>query len=121
MLLFRDLTRRLGFAPDRFSQPFRKNPLILFSNPMRRAFPPAFIAVALLGFAASSSAADSAAVAEAGRIFAATGVKGGFVVHLGAGDAQLTAALRKNASFQVQGLERDATKVAAARERLLAE
>ena len=58
---------------------------------------------------------------EADRIFAATGAKGGFVVHLGAGDAKLTAALRKNASFQVQGLEHEAAKVSAAREWLLAE
>ncbi len=43
------------------------------------------------------------------------------MVHLGCGDAKLTQALRKNASYQVQGLDRDAAKVAAARERLLAE
>src|SRR5437867_12828822 len=65
------------------------------------------------------AAGDPAAQKEAERIFAATGVKGGLVVHLGAGDAQLTQALRRNASYQVQGLERDAAKVAAARERLL--
>ena len=79
------------------------------------------LVLALFALATSSPAADPAARAEADRIFAATGVKGGFVVHLGAGDARLTAALRKNASFQVQGLERDAAKVTAARERLLAE
>ena len=69
----------------------------------------------------SALAADDASRAEADRILAASGVKGGIVLHLGAGDAKLTAALRKNASFQVQGLERDAAKVAAARERLVAE
>ena len=78
-------------------------------------------ALSILGLAASLSAGDNAARSEAERIFAATGVKGGIVVHLGSGDGQLTAALRKNASYQVQGLERDAAKVAAARERLSAE
>ena len=58
---------------------------------------------------------------EASQIIAATGVQGGFVVQLGAGDARLTAALRRNDSYQVQGLERDAVKVQAAREWLLAE
>ncbi len=62
---------------------------------------------------------DGAARTEADLILTTSGVKGGFVVHLGAGDAKLTAALRKNASFQVQGLDRDPAKVAAARERLL--
>jgi len=66
-------------------------------------------------------AADDVSRAEADRILAASGVKGGIVVHLGAGDAKLTAALRKNDSYQVQGLEKDAAKVAAARERLLAD
>ncbi|MEQ1853922.1 MAG: PQQ-binding-like beta-propeller repeat protein, partial [Chthoniobacteraceae bacterium] len=64
----------------------------------------------------SALAADDASRAEADRILSASGVKGGIVVHLGAGDAKLTAALRKNASYQVQGLERDAAKVAAAPE-----
>ena len=46
------------------------------------------------------------------------GVKGGIVVHLGIGDGSLTQALRANASYQVQGLDPDPAKVAAARENL---
>ena len=57
----------------------------------------------------------------AAQILAETEVQGGFVVHAGCGDASITKALRKNASFQVQGLERDPQKVAAAREKLLSE
>src|SRR5207302_5797961 len=80
------------------------------------------VAVIAAKFCSSMCAADEAgARALADRILAETGVKGGIVVHLGCGDATLTAALRKNESYQVQGLERDAAKVAAARERLLAE
>jgi len=67
------------------------------------------------------AAPSPAAEAEAARIIAATGVQGGFIVHLGAGDAQLTAALRRSDSYQVQGLERDAAKVQAGREWLLSE
>ena len=73
------------------------------------------------GGPSSAQAANAQAEAEAARIIADTGVQGGFIVHLGAGDAQLTAALRRNDSYQVQGLERDAAKVQADREWLLAE
>ena len=65
--------------------------------------------------------AESPAETEAAAIIAATGVKGGFVVQLGAGDGRLTEALHRNASYQVQGLERDAGKVQTAREHLLAQ
>ena len=41
---------------------------------------------------------------------------GGLVVHLGCGDGKLTAALRANESYLVQGLDYDAGHVAAARE-----
>ncbi len=88
---------------------------------LTRSFLP-LCALALALSAFTLLAADDPAVrAEADRILADTGVKGGIVLHLGCGDGRLTAALRKNASYQVQGLERDATKVAAARERLLGE
>ena len=75
----------------------------------------------LIAGVSSLSSANPAAEGEAARIIQATGVKGGFVVHLGAGDGQLTAALRRNSSYQVQGLDRDATNVQSAREWLLAE
>ena len=52
---------------------------------------------------------------QAGDILAATGIKGGLIVHLGCGDGQLTAALRTNDSFIVHGLDADAKNIAAAR------
>lgn len=75
----------------------------------------------LLAPAAPALTNEPTVQAEADRIFATAGVKGGFVAHLGAGNAKLTAALRRNDSFQVQGLERDPAKVAAAREWLFNE
>lgn len=50
-----------------------------------------------------------------------SGVQGGFIVHIGAGDGDLTEQLRVNDRFQVHGLERDADAVASARKRLYAE
>ena len=82
-------------------------------------------AASLLSFAAlganPESQSNSDAKTEAERIFNETGIKGGFIVHLGSDDGKLTAALRKNSSFQVQGLERDAKKVAVSREWLLSQ
>ncbi|MFC1596798.1 PQQ-binding-like beta-propeller repeat protein [Planctomycetota bacterium] len=78
----------------------------------RLAVLPALI-VALLTEAAS--AADSV-TAEA--IYEATGVEGGLVVHLGCGDAKLTAALRASDRYLVHGLDTDAARVAKARELL---
>ena len=57
---------------------------------------------------------------DARQILTASGVKGGIVVHLGVGDGTLTAALRANNSYQVQGLDTDAAKVAAARNTITA-
>ncbi len=53
---------------------------------------------------------------DAAKILATSGVKGGIVVQLGIGDGSLTAALRANDSYQVQGLDTDAARVAKARE-----
>ena len=47
-----------------------------------------------------------------------SGIKGGFIVHLGCGDGKLTAALRINDSYQVQGIDRDAGNVSSAREHI---
>jgi len=52
------------------------------------------------------------------RIFDATGIRGGLVVHLGCGDGKLTAALHVNDRFLVQGLDTDAENVGRAREYL---
>jgi outer membrane protein assembly factor BamB len=55
---------------------------------------------------------------QAQQILAATGVKGGLVVHLGCGDGKLTAALRANDSYLVQGLDADAGNIEKARQHL---
>ncbi len=47
-----------------------------------------------------------------------SGIKGGFIVHLGCGDGKLTAALRINDSYQVQGIDRDAGNVSSARKHI---
>ena len=56
------------------------------------------------------------AAPDAAQILADAGVKGGIVVQLGIGDGSLTSALRANDSYQVQGLDTDAARVAKARE-----
>jgi len=62
---------------------------------------------------------EADAGAQAKALLAQSGVKGGFVVHVGAGDGAFTAALRVNDSYAVHGLEADPKNVAAAREALL--
>ncbi len=42
-------------------------------------------------------------------IIESSGVKGGLIVHIGCGDGKLTATLRANDSFVVQGLDKDVT------------
>ncbi len=49
-----------------------------------------------------------------------SGVKGGFVVHLGCGDGKLTAELKKSDAYIVHGLDADPARVREARERFLA-
>ncbi len=83
----------------------------------RRAFSFALI-VALTAVAALRSGEDASARDRAAEILAATGVRGGFIVHLGCGDGELTAALRANDGYLVHGLDRDAGDVRAARRRL---
>jgi outer membrane protein assembly factor BamB len=48
-------------------------------------------------------------------ILEATGIKGGLIVHLGAGDGRLTAALRANDAYLVHGLDADGARVEKAR------
>ncbi|MFM7039524.1 MAG: class I SAM-dependent methyltransferase, partial [Planctomycetaceae bacterium] len=74
--------------------------------------------VLLSSLTSLSLAADEVSEQAAG-ILRESGVQGGFVVHLGAGTAELTAALRASTGFQVQGLEADAALVAAGRRRML--
>ena len=60
--------------------------------------------------------AHAAPDADAATIFKTSGIKGGIVVQLGIGDGSLTSALHANDSYQVQGLDTDAARVAEARE-----
>lgn len=75
------------------------------------------VAGGLCAIALNALAADETAVAR--QILADSGIKGGLVAHVGGGDGRLTAALRAGDSFLVQGLEKDAAKVEAARRHLL--
>jgi len=50
------------------------------------------------------------------RILETTGVKGGFIVHIGCGDGKLTAALRVNEGYLVHGLDRDMADIHRARD-----
>jgi len=67
---------------------------------------------------AISLAAPAARAVDAKDILDATGVQGGLVVHVGAGDGKLTAALRANERYIVQGLARDEQDVAKARKHI---
>ncbi|NIP55124.1 MAG: PQQ-binding-like beta-propeller repeat protein, partial [Phycisphaerae bacterium] len=50
------------------------------------------------------------------KILGATGIQGGFIVHVGCGHGRLTAALRAGDSYLVHGLDKDAKSVEQARE-----
>jgi tRNA A58 N-methylase Trm61 len=60
------------------------------------------------------------AAPDAEEILAATNVRGGLIVQIGVGDGSLCAALRRNDSYIVQGLDADAFAVQKARESLRA-
>jgi len=61
----------------------------------------------------------SAARGQAGKqLLDTAGVRGGLVVHLGCGDGKITAELRANDSYIVQGLDADAADVAKARDNI---
>jgi len=55
---------------------------------------------------------------DARRLLKEAGVQGGLVIQVGVGDGSLTAALRANERYQVHGVDTDAGKVDAARERI---
>ena len=55
---------------------------------------------------------------QARGILEASGVQGGFVVHLGCGDGKLTAALRANDSCLIHGLDPNAENIEKAREHI---
>lgn len=59
---------------------------------------------------------DAVGAGLAQQILAATGIRGGLIVHIGCGDGRLTAALQAGPSFLVHGLDRHAANVEAARQ-----
>ncbi|MDT8300622.1 MAG: hypothetical protein RQ760_04000, partial [Sedimentisphaerales bacterium] len=59
----------------------------------------------------SAAAQPVSAKRQADMILNACGVKGGLIVHIGCGDGKLTAALRANERYIVQGLDSDAKNV----------
>ena len=61
------------------------------------------------------STARAGVTEDAAKILETAGITGGFVVHLGAADGELTVALQTSKSLQVQGLVKDAAAVDAAR------
>ncbi|HVC95053.1 MAG TPA: PQQ-binding-like beta-propeller repeat protein [Pirellulales bacterium] len=66
-------------------------------------------------------ATPAAAPADLAReVLEQSGVRGGFVVHLGCGDGKLTAALRATDSYQVHGLDTSAARIAETRAALQA-
>ena len=81
---------------------------------MRCALPCSAWFLFVVTLQAHIGAAESPAE-QATAILQETGVQGGFIVHVGCGDGRLTAALRVNDSYQVQGLSRDAAEVIKAR------
>jgi len=72
---------------------------------------------AVLAFLATAALADE----SADEILPAAGAKGGLIVHVGCGDARLTAALRAHDACLVQGLEPDEDQVERARAYLRSE
>ncbi|HUT32131.1 MAG TPA: PQQ-binding-like beta-propeller repeat protein [Planctomycetota bacterium] len=66
----------------------------------------------------AEAGAPSPEKAQAEQVLAATGVRGGLVVHLGCSDGRLTAALRAGDGYVVHGLDTDAAKVATARKHI---
>ena len=80
---------------------------------------PAALAAAMLiaSFrSASAQPAPGAETARAARVFSATGIGGGVILHLGATDGKFTAALKANDHCCVQGLTADTAACDAARE-----
>jgi len=81
------------------------------------------LAAALLAACVLSAAVAQPIAQErkAGRILDSANIKGGLIVHIGCGDGRLTAALRANDRYIVQGLDTDAGKVEKARETIVSE
>lgn len=95
------------------------NPTFVSASFFGRALLPALV----LGMGVLPCLCNAAPGADAETILEATGIKGGFVVHLLDDNAEnpgaLTGALRATDSYQVQGWSRNASVVTEARELLL--
>lgn len=76
------------------------------------------LALAVTPRLASAKQRSSSEREQARQILDASGVKGGLVVHIGCGGGKLTAALRANDSYMIQGLDTDARKVDQARKHI---
>ncbi len=66
-------------------------------------------------------AGEQATAQRAEEILRMAGVKGGFIVHLGCGDATLTARLHRGGAFATHGLDTNGEAIEAARKRLIRE
>ena len=77
------------------------------------------MAFGCLSFLACSSFAVGDDIKSARELLSESGIKGGLVVHVGVADVKQTAALRRDERFIVQGLAKDASRVAEARKHLL--
>jgi outer membrane protein assembly factor BamB len=105
------------------TQPYQGGKTMI--RPARRAFilwVGVFWVIVSMARATTLRAADvpvqSASRGLAQQILEESGIKGGLVVHLGCGDGELTAALRADDRYLVQGLDADAARVEKAREHI---
>jgi outer membrane protein assembly factor BamB len=79
--------------------------------------PFAFILV-ILATLSSTTSGQPTTRRQARRILAATGFKGGLIVHVGCGNGGLTAALYANDRYLIHGLDADAKNIKRAREHI---
>ena len=98
-----------------------KTPAVRRSRSARTAWPAllgGLLAILLAGTAPAADEPTGSVPGAAKAILDGSGVQGGLVVHVGCGTGELTAELRANHRYLVHGLDRDAAKVQAARQRI---
>ena len=114
----------LGTLLDRINTGHRRSMMFRANKSnllLHAAFFPIVVALAFISVAVTvETATGQDASASATQILEATGVEGGFVVHLGCGDGRLTAALMANDRCLVHGLDTDVQSIERARENILA-
>jgi outer membrane protein assembly factor BamB len=74
------------------------------------------VLAAVVGFRVPAWAGQDPCEDTARQVLETADMHGGLIVHLGSGDGRLTAALHRNDRYVVQGLERDASREAQARQ-----